>query len=387
MSPRAAIATVFALNGLLFGSWAARVPAVKDRLVLSDGELGLALAALAAGAIIAMPLAGAFATRAGSARATRLALAASCLLAPLVPAAPGLIWLMAAGLAFGAGYATLDVAMNAHGIAVEHRLGRPILSGLHAAFSLGGLLGGGVGALGAALDLDVRIQVAAVAALTLAIGMVIVRSLGPGEHPSRAPAFAKPTGRLWALGAIAFCCLLAEGAAADWSAVHTSDHLGATAAVAALAFAGFSALMTAGRLVGDRLVARLGAVTLLRGGGLLATAGLVIAIAGTGPAAGIAGFALLGAGLSSVIPVAFRAAGSLPGTIPAAGVAAVSTVGYTGFLAGPPAVGAIAELTSLPAGLGLVAVLTASVALLAPAAAPPTGSGLAITHVASHFAG
>jgi len=172
-------------------------------------------------------------------------------------------------------------------------------------------------------------------------------------------------GRLALLGALAFCCLLAEGAAADWSAVYVDRSLAAAPAVAALAYAGFSAAMALGRLVGDGLTARLGAVALVRRGGAVAAAGLTAALLIGQPAAAVLGFTALGLGLSAVIPAVFRAAGNVPGVPSGPGLAAVSTTGYLGFLAGPPLIGGLAELTSLPTALALLPVLAALIAALA----------------------
>jgi MFS family permease len=368
-SPRFAITLVFGLNGALYGSWAARIPAIQNRLDLGAAELGIALAGVAAGALLAMPLAGSWAARVGSRRVTRAALVGACLSLALVALSPSLGVLVLGTLVLGMTNGSLDVAMNAQGTEIERRAGKLILGSLHAAFSAGGLVGALTGAVAAGADLDVRVHLLLLGALSLVIGLAATHYLLPGHADAAAegPRFARPSRALWALGILAFCCLLAEGAAADWSAVYVEDALDAPASQAALAYAAFSAAMMLGRLLGDRLVAALGSVRLLRMSGLLAGLGLGAALIAAVPGAAIAGFGLLGAGLSVVIPVVFRSAAATPGAAPGPSLAAVSTLGYLGFLAGPPLVGALAELTSLPAALGAVAACATATAALAGA--------------------
>jgi MFS family permease len=366
---RGAVTVVFALNGLIFGSWAARIPAVRDHVGLSHGQLGLALACAAIGSICAMPAAGARAARIGSRRATREALAFVCLMISIVALAPSFAALCALLFFFGAGFGALDVTMNAHGVAVERRYGRQILASFHAAFSLGGLVGGALGALAAGAGVEVRAQLAFVGVLSAIVGLLWSRrflgsnadAIGRSE-----PVLVRPPRRLWALGALAFACLLIEGASADWSAVYLRDELSTTAAVAALAFTAFSVAMTAGRLVGDRLVRRFGPQAVVRAGGAIAAAGFGLALLAAHPVAAIAGFACLGAGMSGVVPIVFRAAGHVPGVAPGVALAAVSSMGYLGFMVGPPTIGGLSELAGLPVGLVLLVVLGSAVALLAP---------------------
>jgi MFS family permease len=365
---RGAVTAVFFLNGLVFGSWAARIPAVRDHVGLSDGELGIALACGAIGSIIALPIAGGRAARIGSRRATRVALALLCAITAVVALAPSLPALCALMLGFGAAMGALDVSMNAHGVAVERSYGRAILASFHAAFSLGGLAGGALGALAAAAGLDVRAHLAIVAAATAAVGMTWSRRFLGSDADAIGhadPVFVRPPRRLLALGALAFACLLIEGASADWSGVYLRDELGTTAAIAALGFTAFSVTMTAGRLVGDRLVDRFGPQTIVRGGGAIAAAGFGLALLASHPAAAIGGFACLGAGMSGVVPIVFRASGHVRGMPAGIGLAAVSSTGYLGFLVGPPTIGGIAELVGLPSALIVLVVLASIVALLA----------------------
>jgi MFS family permease len=370
---RSAVTAVFFLNGFLFGSLVARMPEIRDHAGLTNGELGLALAFVAAGAVIAMPLAGALAARHGSRGVTRgaLALASGAVLPPVL--ATSLPALAGAFLALGLAMGSLDVTMNAHGIAVERRYGRPILSGFHAAFSFGGLAGAATAATAAATGVDIQVHVALVAAASLAVGLAWSRRFLPAAEDAsgrKHRVLVSPPRRLWALGAVAFSCLLAEGAAADWSAVYVRDELSTGAATAATAYVAFTLTMAFGRLLGDRLAARFGPVALVRWGGLLAAGGFGAGLAaGTVPGA-LLGFAALGAGLAAVIPVVFRAAGSTPGVSPGVAIAAVSTTGYLGFVAGPPLIGSLAEAVGLPAALVLLVALGLVVAALARSAHP-----------------
>jgi hypothetical protein len=264
---------------------------------------------------------------------------------------------------------SLDVTMNAHGVAVERRYGRAILASFHAAFSIGGLAGGAIGAFAAAIDLDVRAQLAIVAVISAAVGLTWSRRFLGGDADAvghAEPLFVRPPRRLLALGALAFACLLIEGASADWSAVYLRDELGTTAAVAAIGFTAFSITMTLGRIFGDRLVDRFGPEAIVRAGGGVAAIGFGLALIAAAPAPAILGFACLGAGMSGVVPIVFRAAGHVPGMAAGVGLAAVSSTGYLGFLIGPPTIGGLAELTGLPTALGVLVALAAAVALLAP---------------------
>jgi MFS family permease len=345
---------------------------VQDRVGIGEGALGLALAMAAAGSLIGMPLAGWLTARHGSRVVTRATLTLFVLSLPLPALATSLGPLMAGTFLFGAFGGALDVAMNAHGVALERRYERPILSSFHAAWSIGGLTGAATGAVAAGAAVDVRAHLIGATVVGLAVGVVLTRRLLPGGEDAAAagPLLALPSRALLPLGVLAFCCLLVEGAAADWSAVYVDDSLAAGAGVAGLAYAAFSLTMTGGRLVGDRLTLAWGPVALIRRGALLGAAGLGGALAIGHPAAALVGFACLGAGLAAIVPVVFRAAGNAPGVEAGVALAAVSTMGYLGFLAGPPSIGGLAELTSLPVALWVLPLLTLATFLLATTARP-----------------
>lgn len=224
----------------------------------------------------------------------------------------------------------LDVAMNAHGVTVERSLGRPILASFHAGFSAGGLIGGVLGGAVAAGGVDPRVHLPVAAAVGLALMLAASRWFLPDSADAGGaaePVLVRPPRRLWAMGALAFSVLLVEGACGDWSAVYLHDELGASPGLAAAGFIGFSVAMVLGRTFGDRLVQALGPVRLGRLGGTLAAVGFAPALIVATPAAAVAGFACLGAGASSIVPLVFRAAGHVPGIAPGVALGAVSSMG------------------------------------------------------------
>ncbi|MDF2753460.1 MAG: ybjJ [Gaiellaceae bacterium] len=371
-SARAAITLVFFADGLLIGSWAARIPAVQRQTELTSGKLGIALFAMSLGALLAMPTAGRLSERIGSRSVTLAALLAGGAALLLTAVAGGLAGLGAALFLFGAGFGAVNVAANAQGIALERLSERSILSSFHAAFSFGGLAGAGLGAIAAAAGIDPLEHFGAIAVAIALSALAAGGRLLPPDADDRetTPILARPQRSLLVLGAAAFFTLMAEGAAADWSAVYLSDSLGAGAAAAALGYTAFSLAMAASRVFGDRLNTRLGPVALARGGGLLAASALTLALVSGSTVVALAGFAAMGAGLGVVVPVLFRAAGSTPGVSAAAGVAAVSTIGWFGFLAGPPAIGVTADAVGLRSSLVIVVAATLGLALLAGSANP-----------------
>jgi predicted MFS family arabinose efflux permease len=382
---RLAIALVFFADGLMIGSWAARIPAVQANADLSNTQLGLALFAASLGALAAMPLAGWLSGRVGSRSVTLVALLGGAAALFVVSLAEGLAGVAGGLFAFGAGFGAINVSANAQGLALERLYGRSILSSFHAGFSGGTLAGAALGALAAAGELGPRPHFAAVAAGVAGVVLFGGRRLLPPAADEGGPrlTLVRPPRALLVIGAAAFFTLLAEGAAADWSAVYLAGSPGATAAVAALGYTAFSLAMVASRLSGDRLNTRVGPVVLVRSGGLVAAAGLTFALISGSTIAGLLGFAAMGAGLGVVVPVLFRAAGSRPEVAAGVGVAAVSTVGWLGFLAGPPAIGLVAGAVGLRGALWIVVVAGLALAALAPcvrSARPEEWQGAPETH-------
>ncbi len=364
---RLAIALFFFADGLVIGSFAARLPALQHQTGLTAAHLGLALFASSLGALVSMPVAGRLCERNGSRVVCLASLLVSCCALVLVSLADSLLSLALPLFAFGVGFGGLNVAENAQALLLEPRYGRPILSSFHAVFSTGGLIGAAFGAIAAGLAVGARANLTAVAISLAVAGLVADRALLRERTRGAGQArFVRPPKAVLVLGLAAFCCFLAEGAAADWSAVYLSRSAGAGQAVAALGYTTFSLAMIGSRLYGDGLNRRIGAGTMVRLAALLAAAGIGVALAVGSVAAGLVGFAAMGAGLGVIVPVLFRAAGNTPGISASAGIAAVSTVGWLGFLAGPPAIGLVSAAVGLRAALGIVVVAILVLAWLAP---------------------
>ncbi len=425
----------FAVLGAANGVWLARIPAVKHHLQLSDGLLGIALLASPAGLVLVVLLAGRIVDRIGSRRPVLVAGFCVALLPITLGLAPNMAALMAGLFGFGLVGGMLDVAMNEHAVQVERGYGRPLMTSFHACYSFGGLAGALFGGLFAWIGLSPAVNFVAagvpMAAVTLLAGRWLLgeqttgsqtgtertvqdrtgeeraagthagqpadaragdarrERAGPGGSRERAdpgpsgesagPAGSRErAGRrprwsvtILVLGLLALCSLLGEGAADGWTAVYMHDSLGTSAGYAALGYAAFSVTMAVGRLAGDRLTMRFGPVTLVRGCGLLAAAGLAGALISAAPAGALIGFALFGAGLSCTFPQLLSAAGNADPARPASGIARVAGMGYLGLLGGPILIGGVASAAGLRLALVLPVILGLSIAALAGAVRPP----------------
>jgi MFS family permease len=360
---RIAVGTVFFLNGALFANWVSRIPAVSERLGLDKAQLGVGLLGLAVGALIAFPAAGWGIARFGSRPVVTAAIITMSAALVLPGLAGSLPLLFASLVVLGAANGATDVAMNAQAVEVEKLHAKPIMSSFHAMWSLGGLVGSGIGALLAGAGFTPLAHFAlfgAVGAIAAVIASSRLLNVPPTHQTGR--VFAAPPRSLIAIGIVLFCAALVEGSMADWSAVYLKTTLLTTEPFAAIGYAAFSLAMLAGRLTGDALKARLGAVTLGRSGGLIAALGMAFALGVGQPWASLIGFACVGWGVSSLFPMAFSAAGNAQGVNQGVALAAVATMGYSGFLAGPPLIGFIAQATGLRLALGVVVALALIVA-------------------------
>jgi MFS family permease len=366
------VTVVFALNGALFASIFSRLPAIQERAEIGDGALGLALLCSMLGLLVSQLGAGALTARVGS--RPLVLVGALGYAAALVPVSLSRsLGALAASFAFvGLSNGVLDVSMNVHGLTVERGLRRPILSSLHAAFSFGALVGAAAGGIVAQAGVRVVPHLWSAAALGACVAVVAVRYLLPpsADAAPEGPLLARPTRALALIGLFAFCALLSEGAVNDWAAVYLDNNLDSGEGLAAAGLAAFSLTMGCGRLAGDRLTVALGPGRLARGGAGLAAAGMATALAGAEPGPAIAGFAAMGLGLAALFPLALRAAAERSGT-PGPAVAAVSGMGYVAFVAGPPAVGGLAEAVGLRSALLLVVFLCLLAAALASAVRAP----------------
>jgi MFS family permease len=384
---RSATTAFFAIDGFIFASWAVRIPAVKEQTAASPAALGLALLGASGGAVATMTISGALCRRFGSGPVTvagGVLLSAALVLPPLARSA------LALGLAlvvFGIGYGCLNVAMNSLAVDLVAALRRPVMPSFHAAWSFGGLAGATVGGL-LAPHLSPLRHLAFVAVVGLAVTAVCGRALlthpmpgplpGPGDgHPvdertgedlaDRAVAVATASRRgVWHVvvlfGLIALCSAYGEGAIGDWGALHLRQDLGAGPGLAAAGYAAFALAEACGRLAGAALLERLGQTRVLVLGGLTACGGMLAAALAPVLVVALAGFALTGLGVANMFPAAMTRAGLLAGPN---GVALASTLGYTGFLLGPPTIGFLAASVGLSEGLTTVSALALVAALLA----------------------
>ena len=366
---RRAVGAYFWLLGVAVGVWVARIPEIQSGLRIDDGRLGVVLIMSAAGALATMPMAGRLAPRLGTKTLAWGSAASICILLPMISIAPNVPSLMAVFAAYGASTGIYGVILNALAVHVEERYARPILSTFHGLFSLGGLVGAAIAA--GCLALQVGPILSLVGASIGIAGAYLVASpwlpdamidrVSSGKKSAR--RWSWPPRRLIVLGGFAFLGLVGEGSMGDWSAVYLRRSLRTSAALAGIGYGAFSLGMTTGRFSGDALSKSLGDVTLLRSGAALAAIGLLSAVLIAHPLAAIIGFAMVGAGLANAVPILYRASARTPGIKPVDGIATTSTVGYLGFLAGPPIIGLIAARTTLGTSLGLVASMIGLIAI------------------------
>ncbi|MDG9706836.1 MFS transporter [Streptomyces sp. DH10] len=369
---RTAITVFFALDGFVFAGWVVRIPAIKEQTGASASALGLALLGVSAGAVVTMVLTGRLCRRYGNHRVTvacAVLLSLSVALPPLTHSALALGLVL---LVFGAAYGGINVAFNSAAVDLVAAMRRPIMPSFHAAFSLGGMIGAGLGALVAGSLSPARhlLLLTVVGLLVTAVaGPTLLRQKPPEpperERPAEGAAPRRLDGRTRGLvlvfGLIAGCTAYGEGALADWGALHLEEDLGASPGAAAIGYSCFALAMTVGRLTGTTLLERLGRTRTVVAGGATAAAGMLLGSLAPALWMALLGYAVTGIGLANLFPVAVERAGALAGP---SGVATASTLGYGGMLLGPPAIGFMADWFSLPAALTSVAILAAVAAAI-----------------------
>lgn len=364
---RRAVRLIFLVCGIASACWAPMVPYLKLSLAMDDAMLGLVLLALGGGAMTIMPLTGLIMARFSSRTTVFWSGLALCVAVPLLTLAPSPILLAAGLFYFGLTLGALDVAMNAQAVVVEKRTGRSVMAGFHGLFSVGGLVGAGM--MGGLLWLGLSLTGATLIMVVFMVAVVLTqcRDLLPksADSTSAGQKMVWPRGAVLVLGMLCFIAFLAEGAVLDWSAVFLRFSRGFDPAMAGNGYAVFSVAMALGRLTGDKVTQRLGPVAMMRYGGILAAAGYLLAVSVPHGWAGLLGFALVGLGAANVVPVMFSAAGRLKDVPASIAIPTVVTLGYTGILLGPAAIGLVADLTSLPVALGGIAGLLLVVAACA----------------------
>ena len=360
---RWATRTHFFCSGFLFATWGVHIPTIKARYEIGEGALGLALLAAGVGALLGLSRAGALVGRFG-ARAVALVcgvLSASVL--GVLLGLPGYAGLMAALAVFGAATSVFDVAINAEASELERRGERPIMSHFHGMFSLGGMVGAAVGSVLLGWNLAAVSHLVGVALIgAVAIALACSQMLPPVPQAGGDAASRLPRGALLLLGVLAALGLISEGAMYDWSVLYLQNELGSPQDQAALAYASFSGAMAAARFGGDWVRSHLRPAVLMLGSAALSAAAMALVLLIGHPVVALVGFAMVGIGLGNVVPVLFSAAARVPGTTPAHGIAAVSSVGYLGFMAGPPVIGVLAPASSLTAALFVVVLFSAVLA-------------------------
>ncbi|MEW1657600.1 MULTISPECIES: MFS transporter [unclassified Streptomyces] len=400
---RAATFAYFALNGFLMGMWIVHIPTIEQRAGISHAVLGWLLLLLGAGAFAGMQLVGPLTDRFGARTVVPLS-AALCSLTLILPGLATHAWTLGAALLLlGLGNGCLDVSMNAHAVQVERDYRRPVMSAFHATFSIGGVLAALVGARTLALGWSPAAALGAVALLGLLTAALAAPALLPATGPqatprtdqrdSASPDATAPTPRprrttprhIWVLAALALMIMLCEGVANDWSVLHLRTVLGAPAATAALAYGAFATAMTLGRLLADRIAARLGPVAVLRYGAAAAAAGLTAAALSPWIPLALTGWAVFGAGLSGCVPQLFSAAGHFDHDNAGANVSRVAGLGYLGMLAGPAVIGPLTHAVPLnltlllPVALCLVAAAASAILRPRPTTAASDATPAALT--------
>ncbi|MBQ0971304.1 MFS transporter [Streptomyces griseoincarnatus] len=386
LGARVATYVYFVLCGTLMGAWVVHIPAAEERVGISHATLGGLLVLLGLGAFAGMQVAGPLTDRLG-ARVVVPATAVLCGASLVLPGLAGGPWSLAGALlVFGACNGALDVSMNAHAVHVEKAHGRPVMSGFHATFSVGGVLAALVAAGATSAGVGPVAMMAAIGGVSIVIALASVPALMPAASvapadegsgddeefdassdatgASRASAVRRgTTRRVWLLAVLALMVMLCEGAANDWSALHLRDVLGASTSTAAFAYGTFAAAMTTGRLLADRLVARFGSMAVLRHGAATAAAGITLVALGPWMWAAFAGWALFGLGLAGAVPQLLSAAGHADPAAAGANVSRVAGLGYVGMLAGPAVIGWLTHLVDLNHAFVLLTLLCVTTAV------------------------
>ena len=364
---RRAARVQFAVLGILAGAWGVHIPSVKSRYALNEVTLALVLLVVASGALLSLLFAGRVVGRFGARRAAVAAALAMCTMLALVLTWPGLASMLPAMLVFGAGMSLFDVAINAEGTVLEALSGRTVMSNLHGMFSIGGMAGAALTAALLRAGVAPLWQLVGIALLLAVAASFAARNM-LDAHPSAAEGeatlhFAWPRGLLLIIGLLVFAGMTAEGVMYDWCVLYLKQELGMPQAQAGLGYAAFAGAMALARFGGDALRERFSERALLRAGGALAALSMAVVLLAGVPWVALLGFTFVGAGLAPVVPILFNAATRVPGVSRAAAIASVSSIGYAGFMVGPPLIGAIAHSSSLTWALAVLVVAASTLAL------------------------
>ncbi len=366
---RLAVSAFFFLNGLCFSSWGSRIPAIQANHGLSEAGLSALLLCIPIGALLSLPFAGWLVSRAGSRPVMLAAALLYALFLTLIGLAANPFVLGAMMFLFGFIGNLGNISVNTQAVSVEALYGHTIMSSFHAVWSLAGLTGAGIGTVMVNLFIPPLMHFIFISVLALILTGIAYRYTLPEQAQpvgvSRPPIFVKPDRTLIGLGVIAFCCMICEGTMYDWSGVYFAKAVAAAPGQVTMGFMAFTAATTSGRLAGDWLTRRYGITGMLRGSGLLTAAGLLLSVLLPYPIPAAAGFFFVGLGVSTVIPLVYSAAGKSSAMSQSMALAAVSTLGFFGFLAGPPIIGFIAEAAGLRWSFAVIALMGLMITFLA----------------------
>lgn len=357
---RLAVKILFFLNGFVHANYFSRLPRIQDQFAIDNGTVGLVLLSSSFGALLAMPFTGWMIIRNGSRRIALYSSFLYCGFIPFIPFAPNLPALILLFFLIGIATGMMDVSINAQAVMIEQRWAKPIMTSFHAFFSVGMMLGALNGSLFSKLGTPLAthfVIVGIISLLTVFITRYYLIVDAPANRDPEGPAFRLPNAAMVGIGVIAFCCMLGEGAMADWSTNYMENIAHASRSAAPLALSAFALAMTIGRIFGDAARLRFGDRKLMILCSLTAFCGLTLSIAITTPVAVICGLFIVGIGLSAIVPIAYSVAGSAKELPPGVGLAMVTTVGYAGFLFGPPMIGFLADYFTLRMALLLVLAL------------------------------
>ena len=364
---RIAVSAFFFVGGLTFSTWASRIPDIKNALHLSEAGLGLVLFALPVGQLISLPLSAWLSARFGTRTVMLIASVLYPLTLVLLASTGSVTQLVMALFLFGLWANMINIAMNTQAVGVENIYGRSIMASFHGLWSLAGFTGAVLGTFFVSVGFTPLIHFSIICAITGAIVLASFKNTLPNETSKEdsKPIFVKPDKGILILGLIAFSCMVCEGAMADWSGVYFQKVVESPAKYITIGYVAFTATMATGRFVGDWLVTRFGVQRMLQLSGTIITSGLLVAVIFPNIISATAGFLLVGFGVSSVVPIVYGLAGKSTTMSASSALAAVSTIGFLGFLIGPPLIGFIAQAAGLRLSFALIAVLGFGTTLLA----------------------
>lgn len=365
---RLAVNFYFGVNGFIYANWVSRLPRLQEIYEIDNGTTGIVLLVLALGALAAMPFAGWLIVKNGSQKITVLSAILFCVFVPFMAVAGNITFLIP--LFFITGFSTglMDVGMNAQAVLVEEKYQKPIMSSFHAVFSLGAALGAGSGALFTKLGTPLFIHLSIISTLGLVFAIWsnfnLVKDGKTEQTEEESQAFVLPSKALWGIGIIAFCCMLGEAAMMDWGTNYMKNIALSSAVLAPIGLVAFNIAMVLGRLFGDQGRIYFGDDTLMIINSLIAFVGIFLVIVFPIPSIVILGLFLIGLGLSVIVPIAYSTAGSAKGLAPGVGISMVTTIGYSGFVFGPPIIGFLADWQDLRIAMIFVAFLFLVMTLL-----------------------